>query len=206
MNKKLYTLLALIFSLCFAVTFSACGDDDDDDSATQKWKTYNETLVDKVRQKSNEVLETGYEYRKIASYSGNGNIYWKSSDNIKSGIATKITPEGTPQFADSVVCRYTGWYLDYDGNKVVFQSTEGDYNKQTGVGFRLNAVIDGWATMLQYMRAGEEVEVCIPYALGYGSSGRSSSDNISLSIPAYTTLWFNMKLLKIIPVNPGEFD
>lgn len=200
MNKKIYALYALIFSLCTVVVFSSCSDDDTDDSAVQVWKAYNEKIVEEVRQKSNEVLDSGYEYTAIKSFSRNGSVYYKASDNIKSGISTKITAEGTPQFTDSVVCRYTGWYLDSDGDKVTFDTTEGDANKQSGVGFKLSGVVDGWATMLQYMTVGQEVEVCIPYALGYGSSGYSST------IPAYTTLWFNLKLLKIIPVNPNEYN
>ena len=65
--------------------------------------------------------------------------------------------------------------------------------------FRVSGTVDGFATMLQHMKVGEQVEVCIPQRLGYGATAQTS-------IPAYTTLWFRIKLLKIIPSNEGERD
>jgi FKBP-type peptidyl-prolyl cis-trans isomerases 1 len=188
MNKKLYVLIALLSALCF---FNSCVGDDEESGIDEVWKAYNEQIVRDVAANS--------EYELILSFTGDGSIYWKASDVITSTMkSSKITEDGTPYITDSVVCRYTGWYLDYDGKKVEFDSTEN--NEQAGRGFNLGiGLLSGWNDMLLHMRQGDEVEFCIPYRLGYGVYGKGS-------IPAYTTLWFNMKLLKIIPRNPGEFD
>lgn len=190
MNYKLFALIALLCS----VAFISCSSDDDTYEVDEEWKKYNEQVV----------LETAAnkEYTSRSSLSGNGDVYWKYVDDFvpdkKSGKLPKITEDDTPYFTDSVLVRYTGWYLLKDGTKYTFDTTEGDYN---GVprGFRVGGVVDGFATMLQHMKVGDQVEVCIPQRLGYGATSQRY-------IPAYTTIWFRIKLLKIIPDNPGEWD
>lgn len=53
-----------------------------------------------------------------------------------------------------------------------------------------NSVIDGWQIALNDMRVGDTCEVIIPYPQAYGSSGQGS-------IPPYSALRFNMKLVRI---------
>jgi len=189
MNYKLFALIALLCS----VAFISCSTDDNY-KIDEEWKAYNEQIVIDIAKNS--------EYSQRASLSGNGYVYWKSVDDFvpdeKSGLSTKITEDGRPYITDSVTVRYTGWYLLADGTKYTFDTTEGDYN---GVprSFPVSGVVDGWSTMLQYMKVGDQVEVCIPYRLGYGAVAQTY-------IPAYTTLWFRMKLLDIIPSNKGEWD
>lgn len=191
MNYKLFTLIALLCSVAF---ISCSTDDDDPYKIDEVWKSYNEKIVMDVAANS--------EYSQRASLSGNGYVYWKYVDDFvpdtKSGPSTKITEDGRPYFSDSVSVRYTGWYLLEDGTKYTFDTTEGDYN---GIprSFAVGGVVDGWSTMLQYMKVGDQVEVCIPQRLGYGATAQTG-------IPAYTTLWFRMKLLDIIPSNKGEWD
>ena len=190
MNYKLFALVA-IFS---AVLFSSCTTTDSYEIDTV-WKEYNEGIVKKAATNTAE-------YSARASLSGNGSVYWKNVTDFisdeKSSLSTKVTEDGTPYFTDSVTVRYTGWYYVNDSTKYTFDTTEGDYN---GVprSFRVSGTVDGFATMLQHMKVGEQVEVCIPQRLGYGATAQTS-------IPAYTTLWFRIKLLKIIPSNEGEWD
>ncbi|NDV78687.1 FKBP-type peptidyl-prolyl cis-trans isomerase [Dysgonomonas sp. 511] len=196
MNKNVLIISILLSS--FVLLFSSCEDDDDPYQIDEEWKAYNEKVVRDVA--------TSGEYKPLESFSRNGTLYWKYTDVITNtiGLATpKITQEGTPHVTDSVVVRYIGWYLNYDGNKVEFDSTEGNNNAQSGRGFRLSTLaqggVMGWVDILQYMTVGEEREVCIPQQLGYGTSATSA-------IPAYTTLFFDIKLLKIVARNEGEFD
>lgn len=198
MNRSI--LIAFLAGI--ALLMGSCGSDDATDAVSEEWKAYQQNLV-------TEVAKPGSGYSSIESESQNGKVYYKTT------TAIKATPEGTPYFTDSVVCRYTGWYLDLNGKKVEFDSTEGGNNAQAGRGFRIGGyeavtssgtvtyqnigVIDGWATALQHMHVGDQWEICIPYQLGYGTGGNTS-------ISGYTTLWFNVKLLEIIPGNPGEFD
>lgn len=181
MNKKIYTIASLFFILAVLFSFQACSDDDDD--IDYVWKERNEKLF----------ADAAADYpNMVQSKSGNGFVRFKTSDVL----TTKTAVDGTIQFSDSVVCLYIGWYLDADGNKYVFDSTV-DRNNVPST-FAVNGVIDGWVTILQTMKEGDEREICVPYQLGYGTAATST-------IPAYTTLFFNIKVLKVIPVNPNEF-
>lgn len=205
MNYKLFALVAIFGS----VLFSSCTSTDNYEIDTE-WKEYNEKIVSKTAANTSE-------YSARASLSGNGNVYWKYVTDFipdeKSSLSTKVTEDGTPYFTDSVTVRYTGWYFVNDSTKYTFSTTEGDYNgvantfqisasmikELTGTDYDKNT--DGVATMLQHMKVGEQVEVCIPQRLGFGSIAQTY-----VYIPAYTTLWFRIKLLKIIPGNKGEWD
>jgi len=209
MNKKLFALIALFCSL---ILLASCSDDDS--GIDEEWKAYNENIYRKA------AANTDYKSRN--SFSGNGTVYWKYTDffdieDEKNGIKTmlpKITESGSPYSTDSVIVRYEGWFFLKDSTKYIFDSTEGDNNAQAGRGFRISGVsstgaftgvVDGWITMLINMKVGDAVEVCIPSELGYKAAGLSDNYYNEI-IPGYTTLWFNIKLLKIIPDNPGEFD
>lgn len=190
MNYKLFALIAIFSS----VIFSSCTSTDDY-GVDMEWKEYNEKIV-------METAANTAEYTARKSLSNNGYVYWKYVTDFipdeKSAPSTKVTEDGTPYFTDSVSVRYTGWYLQTDGTKYTFDTTEGDYNGVPRI-FAVSGLVDGFTTMLQYMKVGQQVEVCIPQRLGYGGVTQGY-------IPAYTTLWFRIKLLKIIPGNKGEWD
>jgi FKBP-type peptidyl-prolyl cis-trans isomerase len=201
MNYKLFALIAV---LCTAL-FSSCTSTDDY-GIDIEWKEYNEKIV-------METAANTAEYTARKSLSNNGYVYWKYVTDFipdeKSAPSTKVTEDKTPYFTDSVSIRYTGWYLLKDGTKYTFSTTEGDYNGVPKT-FQVSASmikelstghIDGVATMLQQMEVGQQIEVCIPQRLGFGSIAQSN-----VYIPAYTTLWFRIKLLKIIPSNKGEWN
>lgn len=213
MNKKLFALAALL--LCsFALFMSSCSNTDDN-TVDEEWKAYNEKIVAETAAKLTSDGKKEYKDRK--SLTGNGTMYWKDTDffdledesNQPQSASTKITATGTPYVTDSVIVRYEGWYFLKDGTKYIFDSTEGDYNDQTGRQFTLSSLaqggVMGWVDMLLYMHEGDAVEVCIPYQLGYGSTGSYSSSGVQ-TIPGYTTLWFRIKLLKILADNEGEFN
>jgi FKBP-type peptidyl-prolyl cis-trans isomerases 1 len=225
MRKKLFFLPIFFFALCLGVTSCLNNDDDDDVVIDEEWKALNEKRFNDINRN---------EYSVLTSESGGGNIYWKESDVItKSDIKSnlKIAVDGKPEFTDTVLVRYEGWYFDKNGKEIIFDSTEGvsvkselaynygasaakDPNK-TPVQMPVNGItdaskpnqklIDGWVTLLMDMKEGEEREVVIPHQLGYGSNGYTyqptSSSPIFTTIPAYTTLWFRLKVLKIIPMN-----
>jgi FKBP-type peptidyl-prolyl cis-trans isomerase len=113
---------------------------------------------------------------------------WQSLDidNGPSGVYYKdITISGTeigneyPLQTASVEVNYTGKYY----NGTIFDSGK----KST---FPVNNVVRGFSAALQSMRTGQKWEVCIPHYLGYGAAGTTS-------IQGYTTLFFDIELLKI---------
>lgn len=180
MNRSLYLLGLVLLSFVFV----SCGDDEDE--IDYAWKALNENAYDAISRNQG--------YNELKSASQNGSVYWRESDVLTNDtlISLKTTSRGTPEYTDSVSVRYEGWFYQTDGTKYTFDTTEKDYNK-TPREFAVNGVVDGWSTVLQDMVEGEEREVVIPWKLGYGSSGSSS-------IPGYTTLYFNVKLIKILPM------
>jgi peptidylprolyl isomerase/FKBP-type peptidyl-prolyl cis-trans isomerase FklB len=144
------------------------------------------------------------EYTKIESQSKAGFIMYKE---LVDGDGAR------PLFSDQVKVRYTGWYkidwtkpdtyTDEEGklikNKKIFDTTAiaDDVNiaRTLKVATSINpydgGIIDGFSTALQHMEVGDKWEVWIPWQLGYGSSA-------SGTIPAYTTLVFEIELVSIV--------
>lgn len=214
MRKKLYLFPLVLVAVC--ISFASClnNDDDDEEDIDQEWKSLNDSRFAQI--------STDPDYGILTSQTGNGSIYWKKSTKITdsdASLSIRVTPGGKPEFTDTVVVRYEGWYLDKDGKEVIFDSTEGisvkselayyhgisatkDPNKKP-IQMPVNNVIDGWITLLQDMTVGEERVVVIPQILGYGSAGSTYQPVSGYSyqlIPGYTTLWFRIKLFKIIPM------
>lgn len=204
MNKKLFAIIAFF---CFtALSFIACSDDDEVE-IDQEWVALNDKQVTDVAANS--------DFTAIKSYSENGSVYYRKIDFLeetptptqKSSLTPKISPDGKPYFTDSIAIRYEGRFYLKDGTPHIFDSTEGENGNARIYRTRVNKFIDGFSTMLQQMKLSDgmdEVEVCIPYKLGYNATAQYS--NNVMTIPAYTTLWFKIKLIAIYPDNPGEFD
>lgn len=155
----------------------------------------------------------------LASCSSNSDTQWRddnlaffdglaSHSDIKAigdttngypGIYYKVLTPGTgkkPVIGNVVKVTYAGWLwndtLKYDSPLALKNAF--DYN-QTGFSCTVGSgVIDGWSLVLQNMPVGSKWRVFIPYYLAYGSSGSSS-------IPAYSTLIFDMKLVEITSEN-----
>lgn len=234
MRKKLYLFpLFLLGFFMLATTSCLNSSNDNEEKIDEEWKALNETRFAKVA--SDKV-----KYSELKSQSDNGSVYWEKATAITdtdAGASVRITVNGKPEFTDTVVIRYEGWYFNAAGEKVIFDSTENpslrskldytygntsspepNYNKAT---FALNpatsssaatnyigGIIEGCSIALQDMVVGEERDVCMPQNLGYGStastySPKSSAPTYTL-IPAYTTLWFRMKLYEIKPMTGSK--
>ena len=106
----------------------------------------------------------------------------------KSGLQYEVLQEGTgrsPKATDKVRCHYEGRLLDGS----VFDSS---YSRNEPADFGLNQVISGWTEGVQLMKEGAKFRFFIPYLLGYGERGAGSS------IPPYSTLIFDVELLKVL--------
>lgn len=104
--------------------------------------------------------------------------------------------------------------LDYIYNSTKYPSPEPNYNKST---FAINpatsatkannyveGIIEGCSILLQDMKVNDERVVCMPWELGYGRyastyTPTNSSPTFTL-VPAYTTVWYRIKLYEIIPM------
>jgi len=183
---------SLILSFCALLLFISC---DKTETFDDQWKIDNEAQFAKISANS--------EYTRINTPSTNGYIMYKE---LKSGDGE------TPYFTDRVKVLYTGWFkYDWSGpdtyednqgqtvfNKYIFDSTDNRNNIPST--FYINprasssgGLIEGFYTALQHMQVGDRWEIWIPWKLAYGASGNNSG-----SIPAYTTLVFEVELVGIV--------
>lgn len=106
--------------VAFSFTMTSCLNDDDNDvEIDEEWKALNE-------KRFNEAV-AGKEYYELSSQSGNGKLLWRYSNEIatvEEDSKLRITVDGKPEFTDTVIARYEGWYFNAKGEKVIFDSTE----------------------------------------------------------------------------------
>lgn len=174
--------ILLLSGLFIVLLFAAC---DETETFDDRWKLDNEAYFAEIA--------ASPEYTKINSQTANGFIMVKE---LQSGNGIK------PYFTSEVKVLYTGWYkniwskpdtyTDDKGNiiynKVIFDSTSNNDIART---FKVNGVVDGFATALQNMQVGDKWEVWMPWKLGYGEAG-------SGSIQGYSTLVFEIELVEIV--------
>ena len=139
-----------------------------------------------------EALKEEYRREKFADKIAEGEKYLagnKNKDGVittPSGLQYKIIKEGNGDIPDEnarVKVHYRGTLID---------GTEFDssYNSGAPASFRVNQVISGWTEALKIMPVGSKWELYIPQNLAYGSADRPT-------IPAYSTLIFEVELLEI---------
>ncbi len=188
--KKYFYLSVLLLGI---FTFVSCSDDEDDVDYT--WKNTNEEAFNAL---ADSVQSDPADFVVVSVPQGPGYIYCK-----------KLSKEGTatdnPKYTSLVRVHYKGQLV----NGIVFADQwysapfdfkiDGTSYYLNGVGYSGIAVIKGWQVALQNMTEGETWRIWIPSALGYGISA-------SGSIPAYSTLIFDIKLEKILQMYPLTKD
>lgn len=106
----------------------------------------------------------------------------------ESGLAYKIIELGEgnfPKGIDTVEVNYKGTLID----GTVFDSS---YDRGEPAKFPLDRVIPGWTEGMTYIKEGGKIELYVPSTLGYGPRQAGS-------IPANSTLIFEVELIKIYP-------
>ena len=104
-----------------------------------------------------------------------------------SGLQYRIENPGSEVKAaaiDTVEVHYKGTLLDGK----VFDSS---YERGEPAKFPLNRVIPGWTEGMQLVGEGGKITLWVPFNLGYGAQ------NVSADLPAYSTLVFEVELLKV---------
>lgn len=116
-------------------------------------------------------------------------------NTTESGLQYRIEVPGNSEVMataqDTVEVHYTGMLLD----GTVFDSSveRGETAK-----FPLKAVIKGWTEGMQLVGEGGKIKLWIPYELGYGPRAMSAE------LPAYSTLVFDVELIKVYKAAPVE--
>lgn len=189
------SILWVIGLLCMAsFTMVSCEETDGAADPYFNWEERNQLYIDSIAAVAKANPD---QWKVIHTYKFNPGINDLTPD-VNDYVYAKVLESGTgtvkPLFTDSVSTHYRGQLIPlYDGSKVVFdQSFQGNLNQDIAVPvtFSVSGVVEGWQTALQEMVEGDRWEVYIPYGMGYGTYG--SSD-----IPGYSTLVFDMTLVKI---------
>ena len=116
----------------------------------------------------------------------------------KLGHDTKYTSDYCPQYNDSVRMHYSGRLIPSDSYADGFNFNRSYYgytlDEETDVPtlMGVNGLVSGYKTALMEMVEGDEWRIYIPYYLAYNSSAQSTA-----GIPAYSTLIFDVKLIRI---------
>jgi FKBP-type peptidyl-prolyl cis-trans isomerase FklB len=202
-------LCATLIVLSFLIS---CKDSDDESSNEfSNWKDRNESYFESVRNtavgeisKAKALYQDDWaqhcEWRAYQSYSlSQGSTANDLHDSIYVKVLKTGNGSGSPLSTDSVRVFYAGrlmpsenWsegmMFDHSGQSNIVENI---FNHQTGApsSFLVSGQIRGFATALQYMHIGDTWQVYIPCELGYESSE-------SGSVPAYSTLVFNVELLQ----------
>ena len=207
MNKNLFWLIALLFTLSFG--FMSCAEDTTVEDPYANWEDRNVRYLDSIADVARANVDGKWEiYRnyKFANESTTPGV-WEESPSVNDSVYMKVLEVGegsyriSPLYTDTVSVYYRGTLID---EKTVFdQNYIGDLNTEVHVPthFALQAkqsssvfgdgLIVGWITALQWMKEGDRVELYIPADLGYGTQSQSS-------VPANSVLKFDLKLEKVI--------
>lgn len=173
--------LILIALLTVGLSFNACSDGDSEAKAIYNWRENNIAWLAEMQSRTNS---DGTPYYEMVVPN------WDPSSFVLVHYFNERTtnPEALkPLYTSTVDVRYNLYLYNgtpCDSSSAMTENGPGIYRAQ------LNSLIDGWAAAVCDMNVGDTVEVIIPYALGYGSTSTGS-------IPAYSTLRFNIRLADI---------
>jgi FKBP-type peptidyl-prolyl cis-trans isomerase FklB len=192
MKKSILWLVSVLFLLPFAIT--SCEEDTGLVNPYGDWKNRNQLYIDSI---AKEAKENPMQWKVIHTYKFPEPTDPLAAKVVNDYVYCKVLEEGNgirPLFLDSVTTNYRGRLIPLaEGSIVTFdQSYQGALNKDVAIpiGFKVNEVIEGWTTALQEMPEGSRWEVYVPSNLGYGIDG-------SNSIPGYSTLCFDVHLVKV---------
>ena len=192
MKKSILWVIGLLFSVSFTVV--SCDETTGVPDPYTDWEVRNQLYIDSIAKVARANPD---QWRVIHTYKFDPPLN-DLNPNVNDYVYCKILEEGTgtmkPYFTDSVATHYRGQLIPlYDGSEVVFDNSyQGELNTNVAepVGFAVDGVVEGWQTVLQEMVEGDRWKIYIPYNMGYGSYGSST-------IPGYSTLIFDMQLVKI---------
>lgn len=202
MSKQILWLVALL--LTFSVGFSSCAEDTPTADPYENWQARNEHYIDSIAAVATTNASGNWE--RVLNYklqSQNQGTSLGGDFDVNQYVYMEVlepAEEGgiAPLFTDSVSVYYRGELIN---GEVFDQSYTGDLNTEVHepTTFALQAsTTDGLIVALQQMKEGMRVRLYIPSDLGYGSQSKTS-------IPAYSTLIFDLKLEKVIhPKGPDD--
>lgn len=193
-KKNILMILPALLTLCLPLSCS----EQDEVGEFDDWQQRNAQYLDSIAAVARANADGSWTVYPAFTMSDSlgpdaDNNYYVYVQKIENGSGTL-----NPQFNDSVRIHYSGRLIPSDSYPQGYnfgKSYNGpSLNEATDVPTLLavNANVVGMATAIMHMVVGDRWRVIVPYYLGYGSSSSSS-----YSIPAYSTLIFEVKLARI---------
>ena len=198
-NNNWWVLVCAAFFILHSSFFISCSEDDNTVEEFPNWKETNSKYFNNLYAEATQRIASGDTSWKIM-------LNWSLQDSLhldpENYVIAHVIESGTgttcPIFTDSACVMYSGKLLpsqSYPTGYVFDKTYSGDtFQPETSIvrGFLISSssLTSGFATVLQYMHVGDRWEVYVPSSLAYGADGNSSS------IPGYSTLIFDMTLVR----------
>lgn len=192
--KHFCYILSLFAFLIFLVSCSEKNEAGEYDN----WKERNQHYVDSIASLADAGTDgwtklLAYKYLEPADGSGGKKNHYVYIQKLASGSGKEY-----PKYNDSIRVHYLGRLIpsaSYEQG-FVFGKSYSSYvlDDKTDVPalMGVNNTVIGYATAVMNMVEGDRWKIVIPYSIGYGSGSNSSK-----TIPAYSTLIFDLQLARI---------
>ena len=198
--KIIKKIQALAIAAVLVAGLASCSETSGTPEEFPDWKNTNEAYIDKAYAEAKALADGGDgAWKVLPSWSLEADKATHSYDHVLVNVLNAGTGSGCPLYTDSVKVHYRGHLLptaSYSAGYVFDQSWTGDYQPATmvPVKFRVGDLVNGFTTALMQMHIGDRWMVTLPYQLGYGTTSSSS-------IPAYSTLFFDVTLVAYYRAN-----
>ena len=194
---KNYNLLSALLLLTCALLVGAC-EESEASSEFENWKEINDAYIDSIANVARNCTDGSWTMYKTFNIGDNIGLDGENKLYIYVQKIEDGDGDYNPLYNDSVRVHYSGrilpsasYPLGYQFGKSYNGSTL-DTETDVPTLLAVSENVPGFATALMYMVEGDHWYVVIPYYLGYGDETNSSS-----TIPAYSTLLFDVILAKV---------
>lgn len=196
-KRTIYSFCLWTVAAFFAAALFSCKESDEV-SEYDNWKERNEQFIDSIASVAKANKDGSWTILKSYTLSDDFPMtetsqYYIYLQKLENGSGTEH-----PLYADSVRVHYAGRLIptvSYPQGFVFDKSyASSSFSPATDVPSLLcvSNLVTGFSTALMNMVVGDRWKVYIPYQLGYGTTSSTSS-----SVPAYSTLIFDIQLAKI---------
>ena len=198
MNNIKTALCVVCAFIAATLSFTACSDKEEA-GEYDNWKARNDQFLDSIAKVAKANADGKWVVCQSYTLGDDTGLYEDDPQNfIYMHYIEKSQNTQAPMYNDSVRVHYIGRLIPSDQHPAGYcfgkSSSTTTFNEETDVPTLLgvNGNNTGFITALLYLHEGDHVQLYIPYGLGYGVS-----EYISASIPAYSTLIYDLKLAKI---------
>lgn len=217
--QRLFYQLLLIATCSFGLT--ACSEEEMPNPDYYNWALRNDEYFRGVLEEAKEAIKTARatygneweahcDWRVFRTYLKTEHSNLTHTDTICVKVIERGTGPGCPLYTDSVKINYIGRTMptvSYPEGRVfdhsgVYNSTDEVFNPTFATPTTLHVAntVEGFTTALQNMHVGDRWMLYIPAPMGYASS------TLSNSLPAFSTLIFDLQLVAYCRTGTGFYE